>query len=416
MVNDLEQLMRENVASPPPDHLDLDAVVRTGRGRVRRRRVAVAGGTAAVVAGVLVTGSLLTDVGGGSGPDAADRELEPVGRVLTLADARAGVPGEDFRVLTSLTNENLDRANGRYLSGVTDDGLVLVTDGPHTVRNHTRVGLLDPAEDEPRWLPGGPQQIDGPISLGTDRLVFRGLRQGAKDVSARVFDRTTETWSTIEWPSLPRAEVQSVEAGGDRLYVSLDTGGEIRKFDLWSVSLTDPGDVRDEQTVVGDFDVTGDQLTFTATHNEPNDRVHVRDLATGEERDFDPLSGDRCNQLGLQRVDDLLVLSQYCGTRDGVRDDRVQVVGTDGEQVVTVRGDGVEAGWAGGPAVLVTGFSREDGGTYAFRPETGDLVQLSESWSKFGLGGPVPHGSDLAMWHTPVNRGHGATQWLAELG
>ena len=43
-------------------------------------------------------------------------------------------------------------------------------------------------------------------------------------------------------------------------------------------------------------------------------------------------------------------MSQYCGTYDdGVRDDRVQVVTTDGEQVVTVQDSGVDGG-ASSPA------------------------------------------------------------------
>ena len=39
MVNDLKDLMRQNVAAPPPDHLDLDSLVDAGRRRVRTRRV-----------------------------------------------------------------------------------------------------------------------------------------------------------------------------------------------------------------------------------------------------------------------------------------------------------------------------------------------------------------------------------------
>ena len=35
MVNDLKALMRDNVAAPPPEHLDVDALVTAGRGRVR---------------------------------------------------------------------------------------------------------------------------------------------------------------------------------------------------------------------------------------------------------------------------------------------------------------------------------------------------------------------------------------------
>ncbi len=37
--------------------------------------------------------------------------------------------GADYRVLASHTNDNLNRGNGQYLDGVTDDGLVLFRDG-----------------------------------------------------------------------------------------------------------------------------------------------------------------------------------------------------------------------------------------------------------------------------------------------
>jgi hypothetical protein len=42
------------------------------------------------------------------------------------------------------------------------------------------------------------------------------------------------------------------------------------------------------------------------------------------------------------------VLGQYCGTyADGVRDDRVQILTTDGAQVVTIQGSGIDGGLAG---------------------------------------------------------------------
>ena len=85
--------------------------------------------------------------------------------------------------------------------------------------------------------------------------------------------------------------------------------------------------------------------------------MHVRDLATGEEHDFDPHAGERCNLLAFGAGGDRIVLSQYCGTyADGVRDDRVQILTTDGDQVVTLQDSGVEGGiaTAGGPNDVVT--------------------------------------------------------------
>ena len=48
MVNELKELMRENVAAPPPDHLDLEALIGAGRRRVRGRRTAFVGAAALV--------------------------------------------------------------------------------------------------------------------------------------------------------------------------------------------------------------------------------------------------------------------------------------------------------------------------------------------------------------------------------
>ena len=40
----------------------------------------------------------------------------------------------------------------------------------------------------------------------------------------------------------------------------------------------------------------------------------------------------------------MIALSQYCGTEGAVRDDRVQLVSSSGDPIVTLRGDGVEGG------------------------------------------------------------------------
>ena len=64
MVNDLRELLRGDVASPPHDNLDLRAVLAGGRRRVRRRRLAVLGGAALATAVVVATGSLASLNGG----------------------------------------------------------------------------------------------------------------------------------------------------------------------------------------------------------------------------------------------------------------------------------------------------------------------------------------------------------------
>jgi hypothetical protein len=116
-------------------------------------------------------------------------------------------------------------------------------------------------------------------------------------------------------------------------------------------------------------------------------------------------------------------MSQYCGTYEGgVRDDRVQVVTTDGEQVVTVQDSGVEGGdlVGGGDFVTLVGYDRATSGTYLYDVEEGRLLRLSEGLSAWTVGsGPTP--GDQFLWTTPAGRklamfGHsGATVHLGEL-
>ena len=58
MVNELRELLRSNVESSPQDPVDLSTVLRTGRRRVRRRRLVTMGGAA--LASVAVVGAAST--------------------------------------------------------------------------------------------------------------------------------------------------------------------------------------------------------------------------------------------------------------------------------------------------------------------------------------------------------------------
>ena len=78
-----------------------------------------------------------------------------------------------------------------------------------------------------------------------------------------------------------------------------DADAEGDTYRLWSVSLTDPDDVRDEDLTVGDVAFTDTSMVWTDRTNGDSGRVHVRDLATGEEQAFDPRSGARCNLLSF---------------------------------------------------------------------------------------------------------------------
>ncbi len=443
MVNDLRELLRHNVASPPHDNLDLGAVLAGGRSRVRRRRrLAALSGTALATAAIVVTGSLASlDA---RPPDfAAAGVPRPDAPMLRLADAVAAAEGTDYRVLTSYTNEDLDRDNGQYFEGVTDDGLILFRDGPRMDQSRPRFALMDPASGEKDWLPDHDigQVQTWPLELGEDRLMLLGA-EGGRSVAlvVHVFDRERRQWGAMKWPSLPAVEdpFGAVLGPDQRLYVPVpatqgrppkagwpvgpdgeaddaDAAGDT--YRLWSASLTDISDVRDEGLTVGSLAFTDHSMVWTDSTNGDSGRVHVRDLETGEEHSFDPRSGERCNLLSFGATDDRIVMGQYCGTYDGgVRDDRVQVLGTDGDQVVTLQASGIDGALtsdAGDGLVTVTSYESDGAGTYVYDLDSGRFLRITEDVSSWTTSGPTQEGQFL--WNTPENMGRGMTQHLGEL-
>lgn len=451
MLNQLQDLLHATADTAPEDGFDPVTLVRAGRSRVRRRRVVAAGGVALATAALVGVTTLAVPGGGDREGRIADHPPTPDAPIVRLADATAAVEGRDFRVLASHTNENLNRTNGQYFEGVTADGLVLFSDGPHGNDNRVRLALMDPATEEKDWLPATGDDVDvsnllaRPLEMSEERLLFASFTgPTAAEPVLLAFDRGTREWRTTQWSGLPEPSQASFPTspalGPDgRIYLALpatsgeppaggwptgedgeadDAGAAGDTYDLWSLSTTDADDVRDEGLRVGDFAFTQDALVWTDTTNGTNDRVHVRDLATGEEHDFDPGSGERCNLLSFGASGDHVVMGQYCGTYRRERDDRVQVVTLDGEQVVTLQGDGLDGSLAGsttGEPTLVTveSWDREQGGTYVYDLTTGRFLRLSTATSSFAVGGPAPAGQ--LLWHTPVNRRRGATQWLGEL-
>jgi hypothetical protein len=446
VVNDLQELMRENVAAPPPDHLDIDALVVAGRRRVRGRRTALLGGLSLAAVGAVAV--IAVSLGGGSVPKAtADSPPAPDAPTITLRDASPATEGTDYEVLASHTNPNLDRANGQYFDGVTDDGLILYRDGPHGRDNTVRWGLLDPATSDVDWLPDPRLGVDQafPVVLGADQLVLATVSYAENDnadgppvgrLVARVFDRGTRQWRTVSWPGLPQIGYPSAQLGPDgRLYVAApatqgspppggwptgpdgeadDADADGDTYHLWSVSLDDPSDARDEQLTLGSFAFTDDALVWSDRTNGDAGRIHVRDLATGDEHSFDPHAGAKCNLLSFGATGDRVVMGEYCGTYPGeVRDDRVQVLSLDGDQVVTLQDSDVDGGLSGG-VVSIASYQPGMAGAYLYDLATGRFLRLSDGVSRFALGGLTPAGR-LFLWDTPENHGHGATQKLGRL-
>lgn len=417
MVNELRELLRETAAHPPEGGVDVAEVLAGGRARVRRRSATVAGaGAATAVAGVVAVTALVAGPGDGDAarvagdPGSGNR---PVGPVLTLADARPATPGDQLREVAALTNDDLDRANGTYLVGATPDGLLVEREGPRGLANDSLVTLVDPATGGRDVLPGGRQQVEDLLAADEDRLVFRGQRAQGDELAAVVYDRADRSWSTVRW-DLPAEVAYAADVHDGRLHVGVDTGGEIQRFDLWSLSLTDGDDVRDEGEVVGDFTVGPEGTAWTGTHNEPNDSLTVVD-PDGDRRTFDPRSGDRCNQLGMARVGEVVALSQYCGRTGDVRDDRVQVLTDTGEPVVTIQDDGIELAGASDDGVLVTAYGPgERAGTYFYELDSARLWRIGGDVGRFGSGWSGQRPGAWFSWSTAVNGGRGATQHVGD--
>jgi hypothetical protein len=258
-------------------------------------------------------------------------------------------------------------------------------------------------------------------------------------LAADVFDRPSGQWSQITWPDLPAVARPTATLGPDgRLYVLVpasqgqpppggwptDASGEAEDsnaagdtYGLWSVSLTDPSDVRDEGRTVGDVAFTSTSMVWTDSANGDAGLLHVRNLSSGEEHVVDPRLGDRCNLLSLGASGDRVVMSEYCGTYDGVRDDRIQVLSLDGAQVVTIQGDGIDGGLAGpdgNDLVAIEAQGPSLPGNYVYDLASGALLRLDDAVSRFSLGGPTPSGQ--LLWSSAVNHRHGATQWLGRFG
>lgn len=426
MVNHLRYLLRESVMDPPPVDIDVASVLASGRRRVRSRRTALFGGAAALVALVVVAGTALSGVSLDPDVGAADRRgqrrMEPVGAVVNLSDARWAREGTDYRVLAKLSNEASDDGEGQYFAGVTEDAQVLLLDVPRALPDSTGIALVDPVTGERNWLPSGPRQMDWPVELSSDRLVFIRSVDEDDPLKADVFDRVSRTWSTVEWRDLPiqgRYPVfGQVSSGPDeRFYVGLFRPDDDGRSDLWSVSVSDPADVRDEHLVVGAFNVTGDLLTWTdgGDGNEaPTGTVHVRNLVTAHETSFDPQPGDRCSQQSLRRTERYIVLGQNCGTLGIHHDNWFQIFTADGDPVVTVRDDGIDAATVSNGAVTLNApAAGERSGSYVYDFDAGRLLRVSDTASDLGLGGQAS--GDFFLWNTPADDDHNATQWLGEL-
>lgn len=414
MVNDLRDLLRDAAQNPPDDGVVPHDLLVAGKTRVRRRRLGTLAGGAALVVAIAAIPFGFSRLDLGRGEAGVANQVQPVGKVMALKDAVGAVEGEDYDVLFTQLNQDLDEANGTYVKAIVAGG-VLTADGPRGADNVIRWGLLDPERGTTDWLPltetnWGPDRFVGQTSSG--RLVF------VDNVSQALWTVHTEDemWvrTELETPvGLTVDNTWSIRLGeDDRVYVAIDESGRSESFRLVSAALDDLASWREEGTV-GDFTFMDGKLVYTAHTNRPDSTIHVHDLTTGDERTFNSQAGRTCNQLWLAHAGDLVVSSQYCGTRDGVRDDRIQVFGLDGEPVVTIQDSGVDLVDLTDEFLVVQAYRRGAAGYYAYELATGRFLRLSEGHVKFCCLS-ASSGRTLG-WARPVNNGRGAEIVLADL-
>jgi hypothetical protein len=432
MAPELKDLLDRSVQHPPaePHHVG-DIVHRAQRARRRRRGIAIGAGATAVLA-VAALGTVVS--GGLPGADHVQpAQTGVVGPVVHLAEASVGVAGADFSVGTTFTNQNLDRGNGRLYQQTDDEGQVLVSQATlrtpgDAMSEYNRFALLDPVTGVTNWLPEPPDAHfstesapSGPEvrAIQGSTVVWAGVDQRNRS-TVDVYDRDTGAWRSIPHyldalapPKVQDAQPERFAVADGRIWFTAGgmtgTGSTDR---LWSMPLDGSAKPR-SQGVVGDWAIEGTTLAYTETSNRPISKLTVRDLTTGKETSFDPQSGDRCNQLSLALSGERIALGQYCGEHHGIRDDRVQVVTTSGEPVVTIQDSGLELAGLGTDFVVGSSYGeapRSTGaGTYVYDFGKDRLVRVAEGIGKFS---PTNTAGDNALtWSTPVNGHHGMKLW-----
>lgn len=411
MVNELRNLLHESSDNAPYDAFDPASVVRAGRSRNRRRRATMIGAAglaaAAVIGSTVVLGALISDKPDPASPSGPNSE--PVGPVLRLSDASPADLTPAFESFTDLGDVNTTR----FLDGVTEDGRAIVRDSIDD-SNRSRLTLVDLATRAEDPMPDIPGQVyvvleanEEHIVYGADRTVDVQSRDRTSEARAFVLDLANETWRDMRWPNLPQGTMLGRDIGPDgRLYVAINTDADAMSTidpdgmtgDLWSVSLTDPDDVRDEDQVVGNFAIDGNHLVWSELSNGMSNRLTVRDLETGEETSFDPHSGAYCTQSSLGVDADRIVMFQSCVAQNGITDDRIQVVSMTGEPMVTIQDAEIDGYVDGGGHVMIRAQKPKAKGTYSYDLATGDFLRLSTTIPGVTVRFPWPVSDGWLMW------------------
>lgn len=374
-MNDLRTLLRDATAHPGPDHFDADLLLRTGKGRVRRRRVAALTGTAAVVA---VLAAVPFALSGGRGPEAGPAQ-EPG---LRLGDATRAVPGEDYTVVRTFAASSTDqKLSGEFVRGVLPDGTTVldVYDGPVD-----RPGQVALVRQDGTFESLTSRPADAGNYLG---LAGRSLIYGSNTDGLWTLDRDDQRWERLR-PGSTRVDGNTP---AEPLHPAHATPAEV-------------ADVLDDGNLVG---WSGDLVATTSAADRPTGRITVRDHATGSTTAFDPGTDCLPRRLGVTPAG-VVVLGVSCADKPGDTDysdvvDHVLVFDRAGERTATIVGETLGPVRVTDRFVTISSRARGEAGTYVYDLSRGRLLKVQDGDSF--LSGDETGSGDYLAWQRGTGEG-----------
>jgi hypothetical protein len=405
-MNDLTTLMHQASDQAPPDRVEVATLVRAGRSRVRRRR-AVAGIAVAAVAGLVAGVPMLFDA-----PSRTAQPSGEPGQVLRLADATAAQRGVDYDVLATFTAHATDSAfEGEFVRGVLSDGTVVVQSYPRGIDAASRVTLVGP---------DGSRPVDAPRSLGNylgatpTALVF-----GADANGIWTLDLVSLGWrETLEGrdfdTNAPAQPLSATRGRPTEVHLARAADQEHTRA-IYAATLGE----RDgsELATGGDVSAFGSHVAWTASYDAPNDRVFVRDEATGTKTSFDPHTG-RCDQQDLGLTADRVVVMVNCAHAGGEQSetdvvDRIDVFDLTGKPIARITGDELGPVRMTDRFLTISSWKRSEAGTYTYDLATGRFLKVEDSMS--GLTGRETGTGSTLVWQERLDGDSGATYVVAQM-
>lgn len=413
----LQDLLTQEAADLSTES-DLAGALRTGRRRLLVRRAVAAGGATALVA--VLAGSIVwatTSLTDRAEPAAPKPKL---GVTLTIDDAVPAEEGTDYTAMRTVTGDADHIEINPFLNTtnmlLTEDGQALRradewerinTAGVMAVR--AKFTLIDRETGDERELPVYDQWLQGPLLLGADKLYFGisqvqgegeyepGTELPTQQGQIAVFDRSTWTWSTLDWDIPDGFEWSTIAIGADdRAWLSGFRDDPEPEYQVWSGSLGDTSDARQETPpLAADAAATqvGSWLVWIST--EGTVAVNTVD---GAERTIQSV-GECLVATRAGGSTPLLVSGEPCETADS----RLRIRTLDGADVLELRGDQLRGMVTSERFVAVNQYTAlEEGGgfsttSYLYELATGKLMRMP--------GKVVTVEGDLAVLETTTGTG-----------